>query len=87
MRLRKSATHKRRNDFINETIIQELTSKNLLVCKKMILVSKMIIGCNPSMTVFITHGNRIVWWESIKTRVWESVKTRASCMSESHLIS
>ena len=68
----------------------------------MTFVLKMIIGCNPSMTVFITHGHHIVWWEwvksqvwesvkthvleSIKTQVWESVKIRAWCMSGSHLI-
>ena len=32
-------------------IIQGLTSKKFLVCKQMILVSKRIIGCNPSMIV------------------------------------
>ena len=87
MRVQKFATHKRHNDFINEMIIQEMTSKKLLVGKKMILVSKRIIGCIPSMTVFITHRHRIVRWKLVKTRVWESVKTRASCMSDSHLIS
>ena len=92
MRLQKSATYKRHNDFINEMIIREMTSKNLLVCKKMILVSKRIIRCNPSMTVFITHEHHIVsWelrktrvWESVKTGVWESIKTRSWCMS-SHI--
>ena len=34
MRVQKFATHKRHNDFINEMIIQEMTSKKLLVCKK-----------------------------------------------------
>ena len=86
MKLYKSATDKRHNDFINEMIIREMTSQKLLVCKKNILVSKRIIGCNPSMTIFITHEHRIGSWESVKTRVWESIKTRAWCMSDSHLI-
>ena len=62
----------------------------------MTFVLKRIIGCNPLMTVFITHGHCIVWRESVKNRVWESVKTwvwwesvktQAWCMSGSHLIS
>ena len=41
-------------------IILGLTSKNLLVCKKMILVSKMIIGCNPLMAVYHTWTSQCV---------------------------
>ena len=41
-------------------IIRGLTSKKLLVCKQMILVSKRIIGCNPSMTVYHTWASHSV---------------------------
>ena len=85
MRLQKSATHKKHNDFINEMIIREMTSKKFWFITHNFFF-KRIIGCNPSMAVFITHGHCIVWWDSVKTRVWESVKTRAWCMSESHII-
>ena len=41
-------------------IIQDLTSKKLFVCEKMILVSKKIVGCNPSMTVYHTWASHSV---------------------------
>ena len=41
-------------------IIRGLTSKKLLVCKQMILVSKIIIVCNPSMTVYHTWASHSV---------------------------
>ena len=78
MRLQKSATHKRYNGFVYKMFNRKMTSKTL-VYKNMTFILKRIIGCNLSMTVFITHGHRIVWWESVKT--W------AECMSGSHLIS
>ena len=45
------------HDFVNKMIIRGLTSKKLLVCKQMILVSKRIIGCNPSITVYHTWAS------------------------------
>ena len=41
-------------------IIRALTSKKFLVCKQMILVSKIIIGYNPSMTVYHTWASHSV---------------------------
>ena len=46
--------------FVNKMIIRSLTSKKLLVCKQMIFVSKTIIGCNPSMTVYHTWASHRV---------------------------
>ena len=46
--------------FVNKMIIRGLKSKKLLVCKKMTLVSKRIIGCNPLMTVYHTWASHSV---------------------------
>ena len=54
---RKFAAPQKTHGFVNKMIIRGLTSKNLLVCKQMILVSKRIIGCNPSITVYHTWAS------------------------------
>ena len=53
---------------VSKMFIQGMTSKSFGL-QNMTFVLKMIIGCNPLLTVFITCGHRIVWWELVKTRV------------------
>ena len=46
---------------VYKMFIREMTSKSFGLQKHDFFFEKTIIGCNPSITVFITHGHRIVW--------------------------